>query len=190
MRKKTVSVDLRHRFRSNVILAVADESDEVSDEGFKEISYNEIYGSLEQKSSTRNEISLSSIDQSSFIGSPIPAVLGLPVSSTPLRENVFCLDPFEPGEEDSDISCESLDCPLVALQEVELFDGSNNSTNDFFSGFKMISNQFSFSDIARRELLKFFASFLPQPNNVFSPIPKEHLPNTTIFQKTTQFLLL
>ena len=190
--KKSVQVDLRHRFKGNVIFVTEMESSSgSSDEEFRQVSYQEIYGSLDCRRDSissrdfSNSLNLSRVSfelPRSNNDSFVPLAPLAHVCSTPLRdEEQIALQSFEPQVHDDD---EISDTPEDYFEniEVELFDGSDFSTNDFFRAFEVVARQNNFTGVARRQVLKLFSGFLPSPNNLFEPVQRELLPSTTTFK--------
>ena len=65
--------------------------------------------------------------------------------------------------------------------EIEVFDGSDFSTRDFHKNFKELVIKHTLSGKAQKDISKFSCKFLPDPNNVFTTMPIDHLPSTTKF---------
>ena len=177
-------VDLRYRFKRNVIVFESDDStSESSEEEFSKISYEELYGSLQLGTSLGSSRDADNSVSSSFVPESPMTCVNPPVCSTPLRnEEPFCLKIFEEQIDENDNDEKDFADESFENAEIELFDGSDFSSNDFFKKFKEIANQYNLQNVARKDLLKLFSSFLPSPNNLRAPIQKEHLPSTTVFK--------
>ena len=96
-----------------------------------------------------------------------------------VEEPVALLD-FEPLVGDDELLGFSSDEDFENL-EVELYNGSDFSSKDFVRTFDEVANKHNFAGLARQDILKFFSNFLPSPNNIFAPVQKDLLPNTTTF---------
>ena len=155
-------MDLRYRFRQNVIFIDAEKNCESSDE-FQEPSYEDLYGSLESNKAT-SFTDLSNISSNLVIASNSPAQVPVEnvTCSTPLRTGPIILNQFEELEDvASELSQEdeSIDFDYEDAG-VELFDGSNFSTSEFFSSFNEVARRNSFTGTARKDVLKLFFSIL------------------------------
>ena len=182
---------MRYRFKGNIIVVPDETGSESSgsDEDFSEISYNELYGSLNSRRDADLSRDLSNRSFNSNVanfdspncGSAVSIIPLQPACSTPLRveEPVALLD-FEPLVGDDELLGFSSDEDFESL-EVELYDGSDFSSKDFVRTFDEVANKHNFSGLARQDILKLFSNFLPSPNNIFAPVQKDLLPNTTTF---------
>ena len=174
-------MDLRYRFRQNVIFIEAEKNCESSDE-FQELSYEDLYGSLESNKAT-SFTDLSNISCNLVMASNSPAQVPVEnvTCSTPLRTGPIILNQFEEdvaselSQEDESIDFDYEDAG------VELFDGSNFSTSEFFSSFNEVARRNSFTGTARKDVLKLFSQFLPTSNNIDAPVQKDILPAMTSF---------
>ena len=156
---------------------------ESSDE-FQELSYEDLYGSLESNKAT-SFTDLSNISSNLVIASNSPAQVPVEnvTCSTPLRTGPIILNQFEELEDvASELSQEdeSIDFDYEDAG-VELFDGSKFSTSEFFSSFNEVARRNSFTGTARKDVLKLFSQFLPTSNNIDAPVQKDILPAMTSF---------
>ena len=186
--KKGEPVDLLYRFSKGKILAkgsVDTEDEEETTEIISEISYDELYGSLQSSRASSVSNFLRSYENS-FDFSPQHQIVDQPaMCSTPLRQPAVDLQVFETVESNADdvneIGDEELGTEFLS-NELELFDGSDFSTTEFVDAFHSLADKHILSGIARKDFLKLFSNVLPSPNNVLSASPLPICPSVACFE--------
>ena len=63
---------------------------------------------------------------------------------------------------------------------LDLYEGSDFADDNFMKKFEAMWNQHKFSQAARNDVLKMFATTLPRPNNVFAELPVSNMPLVTV----------
>ena len=182
--KKNVLVDIRYRFKRNVIVFESEDSTSESSEGeFSKILYEELYGSLQLETSFGSSRDADNSVSGNFVPESPMTCVNPPVCSTPLRNaEPFCLKIFEEQIDENDNDEKYFADESFENAEIELFDGSDFSSNDFCEKFNEIDNQYKLQNIARKNLPILFSRFLSSPNILRVPMQKEHLPSTTVFK--------
>ena len=64
--------------------------------------------------------------------------------------------------------------------DIELYEGADIGYDKFMKKFESVCNQHKFSQSARNDVLKMFASTLPRPNKIFAELPITNMPLVTI----------
>ena len=193
--KKGEPVDLLYRFSKGKILAkgsVDTEDEEETTEIISEISYDELFGSLQSSRASSVSNFLRSYENS-FDFSPQHQIVDQPaMCSTPLRQPAVDLQVFEIVESNADdvneIGDEELGTEFWS-NELELFDGSDFSTTEFVDAFHSLADKHILSGIARKDFLKLFSNVLPSPNNVLSASPLPICPSVACFKDNSGDLL-
>ena len=153
------------------------------------LTYESLFSSLDYTkkcySSSTSSVGTESIDENlPPDGSESDVFLN---SWQPISSKKFCLlitckfTYFEDENAPNDLVDQNL--PELDCLSSFLYEGTDISHDDFLQKFSQISNKHKLSDSARNDFLKFFASVLPYPNNVFAEISSSNLPlvSTTSF---------
>ena len=64
--------------------------------------------------------------------------------------------------------------------DIELYEGVDIGYDKFMKKLESVCNQHKFSQSARNDVLKMFASTLPRPNKIFAELPIINMPLVTI----------